>query len=101
MKYRVERSFEADYARLSEKEREPFRTAIRRMNEAHAEHGADLHRWPKSLRIKRFRAEPGVWEMTWSFTGPDGRALFDLIQIDGEPAIRWLRIGTHRIFEEP
>jgi len=40
-------------------------------------------------------------EMTWSFAGPDGRATFELVEVDGEPAIRWRRIGDHRIFEEP
>ncbi|MCL5265766.1 MAG: hypothetical protein M1343_11370 [Chloroflexi bacterium] len=42
-----------------------------------------------------------IWEMTWSFSGPDGRATFELASIDGEPAIRWRRIGNHRIFREP
>jgi hypothetical protein len=39
--------------------------------------------------------------MTWSFAGPDGRATFEFITIDGEPAIRWRRIGGHEIFAEP
>ncbi|MFO7531790.1 MAG: hypothetical protein R6W93_04960 [Candidatus Limnocylindrales bacterium] len=43
----------------------------------------------------------GVWEMTWSFAGPDGRATFEWIEIDGERAIRWRRIGGHEIFGRP
>jgi len=39
--------------------------------------------------------------MTWPFTRPDGRATFPFIIIDGELAIRWRRIGDHRVFEEP
>ncbi|MGD9890413.1 MAG: hypothetical protein AB7R89_00605 [Dehalococcoidia bacterium] len=62
----------------------------------------DLRRGPirKSLRVKRFRGRPGLWEMTWA---PDGRALFEY----GEPIrpgdrhIVWRRIGTHNIFEQP
>lgn len=45
--------------------------------------------------------QTGIWEMTWSFAGPDGRATFELVEIDGEPAIRWRRIGTHAIYDEP
>lgn len=39
--------------------------------------------------------------MTWSFSGPDGRATFEWIQIDGERAIRWRRGGGHNIFNDP
>jgi hypothetical protein len=28
------------------------------------------------------------WEMTWSFNGPDGRATFEWIAIDGELGLR-------------
>jgi len=44
---------------------------------------------------------PGIWEMTWSFSGPDGRATFALINIDGEVVLRWRRIGGHAIFRRP
>ena len=44
---------------------------------------------------------PGIWEMTWSFAGPDGRATFEWIRIAGEPGIRWRRIGGHAIFGQP
>ena len=37
--------------------------------------------------------------MTWSFAGPDGRATFEWILIDGELAIRWRRIGGHEVFD--
>lgn len=57
--------------------------------------------WPRSLRVKRVQGAPGIWEMTWSFTGPDGRATFEWILIDGELAIRWRRIGGHEVFERP
>ncbi|HUZ70464.1 MAG TPA: hypothetical protein VMU65_12225 [Candidatus Saccharimonadales bacterium] len=49
---------------------------------------------------------PGILEMTWSFSGPDGRATWEwttVIDTDGRqwPAVRWRRLGTHRIFREP
>jgi hypothetical protein len=37
--------------------------------------------------------------MTWSFAGPDGRALFRLVEIDGEPVLIWLRVGNHSIYQ--
>jgi hypothetical protein len=57
--------------------------------------------WPTSLQVKDVEGAPGVWEMTWSFAGPDGRATFERIEIDAEPAIRWRRLGGHAIFGAP
>jgi len=57
--------------------------------------------WPRSLRVKSVRGARGVWEMTWSFAGPDGRATFEWVTIGGEPAIRWRRVGSHSIFSDP
>jgi hypothetical protein len=51
--------------------------------------------------VKRVQATTGVWEMTWSFTGPDGRATFEWVEVGGEPAIQWRRIGGHEIFGRP
>jgi hypothetical protein len=51
--------------------------------------------------MKPVRGYESIWEMTWSFSGPDGRATFEFVSIDGELAIRWRRIGGHRIFREP
>lgn len=52
----------------------------------------------KSLRIKRFKGDEAVWELTWA---DNGRALFtygDPVR-PGEPHIIWLRIGGHEISE--
>jgi hypothetical protein len=65
--------------------------------ERHAENPAA--RWPKALRVKDVELAPGVWEMTWAW--PDGRATFQWIEIEGEPAILWRRVGGHAIFKEP
>ena len=90
---------------LSRDEQVLFRRSVERLNEAY-----DAHRrmktpghpqWPASLRIKPVSAAPGIWEITWSFSGPDGRATFEFVNIDGELAIRWRRIGGHAIFRAP
>lgn len=102
MKYRAEASFHADYKRLNEQQRQLFRDAVRQLNDAYERRGeCPLPRWPAALRIKAIRGVPGVWELTWSFSGPDGRATFEFIEIYGELAIKWRRIGDHRIFQEP
>jgi hypothetical protein len=63
-----------------------------------AERGAP---WPAGLRVKSVANAPGVWEFTWSMNNPDGRATFEWIRIDGEPAIRLRRVGDHSIFSNP
>ena len=101
MYQRTER-FRADYGKLSEQERELFRNAVRQINAAYAGRGSQpLPEWPRSLRIRSVEGAPGIWELTWSFAGPDGRATFELATADGEPAIRWRRIGDHKIFRDP
>jgi hypothetical protein len=39
--------------------------------------------------------------MVWSFSDPDGRATFEWIKVEDEPAIRWRRVGSHAIFGDP
>ena len=51
--------------------------------------------------MKPVEGAPGIFEMTWSFKGPDGRATFEWIQIDGTFGVRWRRIGDHSIFRRP
>lgn len=102
MKFTTDPIFLADYERLAPHEQALFRQAVARMNEAYANRGNQaLPRWPASLRIRDVARKTGVFEMTWSFAGPDGRATFEVVTIDGEPAIKWRRIGDHRIFREP
>lgn len=107
MRYEQTESFRADYRRLSEEERSMFLDSVRRFNEA-----ADRFvtrqatSWPRSLRVKAIRGASGVFEMTWSFTGPDGRATWEWIAVvddDGKKhaAVRWRRIGGQAIFKNP
>lgn len=39
------------------------------------------------------------YSMAWSFSGPDGRALFRLVGVAGETVVVWLRIGNHGIYD--
>jgi hypothetical protein len=76
--------------------------AVRQMNEAARGHrGTWPPRWPARLRIKRLQGTPGIWEMTWSYSGPDGRATFQFVDIDGEVGVCWRRIGDHGILDRP
>ncbi len=103
MKYERTDRFAADYRRLSAPERALFRRlVIEQFAPAAERYAADPGGpWPKTIRVKRVQGAPGVWEMTWSFAGPDGRATFEWVEIDGEPAIRWRRVGGHAIFSQP
>lgn len=100
--------FKADYQRLSEEERQLFREAARAFNSACDRFidTKDPSSWPANLRVKPVVNAPGVFEMTWSFSGPDGRATWEwttVVDADGHPwpAVRWRRLGTHRVFRDP
>jgi hypothetical protein len=50
------------------------------------------------LRVKSFKSQPGVMELSWA---PDGRALWrygDPVPGRPRPHIIWLRVGTHDIY---
>ena len=103
MKYIVADRFRADLARLSPAHRALFAKVIREaflpaLERRRTDRSAA---WPAGLRVRAIAQAPGIWEMTWSFAGPDGRATFEWVTVDGEPAIRWRRIGSHDVFEEP
>ncbi len=96
-------AFAGDWRRLSDAERALFRTVVR-----DSFHPACERRrvdptapWPAKLRVRAVERAPRIWEMTWSFSGRDGRATFEWVSIGSEPGIRWRRIGGHAIFGEP
>jgi hypothetical protein len=102
MNYVVLESVKADYQRLPESERELFREVLPAFVAACDRYAANpATPWPRSLRVKSVEQAPGIFEMTWSFSGPDGRTTFEWIQLDGAPALRWRRIGFHRILRAP
>jgi hypothetical protein len=107
---RIERTelFKSDYTRLSAANRDLFRQAARGFNSACDPFAAanDLSSWPARLRVKSVVNEKGVFEMTWSFSGPDGRATWEWTPVvDGngheQSAVRWRRLGDHKIFRNP
>jgi hypothetical protein len=109
LKFERTDSFRADYKRLTGQEQELFRDAVKEFNLACEAYIAHQQPFPGRLRVKPVQDADGVFEMTWSFSGPDGRATFEWLQIevrDGkktrrEPAVRWRRLGDHKILRNP
>ena len=101
MKWEATTSSKADFKRLSRQEQKLFRAAVDKFNVAcdqwvDSEGRSD---WASALRVKSVESAPGINEMTWSFSRPDGRATWEwvTIEVDGQrtPAVRWRRIGGH------
>ena len=93
MKFEVTDAFRGDRKRLYESERRLVGEVIPTFVAACDRYAADPNTaWPASLRVKDVERAPGVLEMTWSFSGPDGRATFEWVQMDGQLAVRWRRI---------
>ncbi len=103
MKFERTPAFDADWARLSDDERELFRAVVRgRFHPACERRLTDPSSpWPRALRIRDIEGATGILEMTWSFAGPDGRATFEWVVVGGEARIRWRRIGGHEVFRMP
>ena len=102
MKFERTDRFKVDYGQLPAPEREMFRAAVRAMNQAAgAEQDPRRVAWPATLRIKAVANAPGVWEMTWSFAGPDGRATFEFVRVDATLGVRWRRVGGHSVLRQP
>jgi hypothetical protein len=99
VRYQTTASFDAGLAKLPREHRRMFTEAVR----AHLVPAlaAGAHRgtapWPIRLRIHKI-AE--VYSLTWSFSGPDGRALFTIgPDREGEPLLTWLAVASHDIYE--
>lgn len=102
MNWQTTPAFDADLRRLSRDEVTRFRSVVREQFAPAADRIAanPTSRWPTGLRVKAVRGATGIWEMTWSFAGPAGRATVEWTEIDGERAIRWRRVGGHEIFRD-
>jgi hypothetical protein len=95
--------FEADLARLSDAEHKLF-ARVAKEDFSPACDRQRAHRgeaWPRKLRVQPMTGTDGIWEMTWSFSGPHGRATFQWVSVAGEIRIRWRRIGGHEVFKQP
>lgn len=104
MKYRKLPTFDNDFRRLSERERETFRNFVREQfipALKEFEKAPKRCSWPKGLRYEHLTATKGIYAVTWSFSGPDGRATFEYETIDGEVFLVWRRVGLHSIYKSP
>ena len=100
MKFERTPAFKRDFKRLSEHHKSKFRELVPAFNAAaeRAAAGEDKP-WPKGMRVKPIKSADGIWELTWSMKDPDGRATSEWVEIDGEPAIRWRRVGDHGVLD--
>jgi hypothetical protein len=104
VKFRKLSQFDSDYKRLSESEKAAFKAVIRDVfNPACDRYAVERAKfaWPKSLRFEHLTGTNGVCAITWSFSGPDGRATFEFEDVDGEIRIVWRRVGRHTIYKKP
>jgi hypothetical protein len=102
VKFETTASFDGDFARLSEGGQQLFVEALQSFVPACDRYAKDsTAKWPASLRVRDVHGAPGVWDMTWSFSSPDGCATFEWTQIDGQLGLRWRRVGGHSIFKTP
>lgn len=103
MKWETTPAFNADLRRLSAEELKRFQKVVHEAFVPAAERRVanPSAGWPKKLRVRQVVGAPGIWEFTWSFAGPDGRATFEWTTIRDEQAIRWRRVGGHEIFRDP
>lgn len=107
MKFRRTDEFKRDFGRLRPEHQKAFREVVREKfapacdawAAAAAAHGPYV--WPASLRVAELKNTRRIFEMTWSFASPDGRATFQLEQVDGEWFCVWRRIGDHGVYASP
>jgi hypothetical protein len=95
-------AFDADYRRLKKEESAAFRRVVPDFAAGCDQFAVDpSFRWPRRLRVARLRGTGGLWEMTWSFASPDGRATFEFVRREGELVCRWRRMEDHGVFDSP
>lgn len=103
MRYQRSQRFDSDIRSLPREHREMFRDcfpAFSRACDTYAVQGGSF-RWPARFRVKQMKGHGGIWEMTWSFASPDGRATFEFDRDEDGPVLRWRRIGYHGIYTNP
>lgn len=116
MRFEKTPQFDRDFKALKAEHKQHFLSVVPNFNEAcdayaeayeRAQHKdavkekAPAYRWPAVLRVKPMKSAPGVWEMTWSFASPDGRATFEFLTDDRGLMLRWRRIGDHSDYRTP
>jgi len=82
-----------------------FRDAVRDFSSACDHVVADNVDFPGRFRVKSMEGAPGILEMIWSFSGPDGRATWTWTTVivggASQPAVMWRRVGSHRNSARP
>jgi hypothetical protein len=102
LKFELTDSFLRDRAGLSREELKLVRDRLPDFVTACERYATEPSaRWPAALRVRDVEGAPEILELTFNFSGPDLRATSEWTHIDGELAVRWRRIGGHRIFNEP
>lgn len=105
MKFERTERFRSDYAGLSIERRELVRDVLAGFLRAADEVGArnlDPRAWPGAFRVHALSGAPGICSVTFNHRRPDLRATFEWTStVDGEPVLRWRRIGSHAIYTEP
>lgn len=95
--------FDKDFRALAPEHQQLFRACVRDFHDGcvrYVEQPSSTA-WPARLRVRKMTSAPRIWEMTWSFSSPDGRATFEFLDRDGETSVLWRRIGTHVVFTSP
>lgn len=103
MKFERTPRFDNDFHSLRAEHREQFRKVVPRFHRVCLDYLADPGGlvWPAALRVRQLTGARGIWEMTWSFASPDGRATFEFVTVEGERRLRWRRIGDHSVQRRP
>lgn len=103
MKFERTSRFDSDFSSLPREHQEHFRSVVAEFHDSAQEYinSGGRSAWPQRLRVRRMSSAPRIWEFTWSFASPDGRATFEFVNRDGELRVLWRRIGDHSIYRSP
>ncbi|MBK5306850.1 MAG: hypothetical protein JJD92_09210 [Frankiaceae bacterium] len=102
MRFRTTPAFDRDWKRLLPEHKAIFRERMPEFSRACDAHAAAPGSvWPAALRVSQMKGTKSIWEMTWSFAGPDGRATFEFVTVDGDLVCQWRRVGDHSVYINP
>lgn len=102
MRFRTTPAFDRDWKRLHPEHKAIFRNRMTEFSKACDAHALNAGRiWPATLRVSQMKGTKSIWEMTWSFAGPHGRATFEFVEVHGELVCQWRRVGDHGIYNNP
>jgi len=103
VKFETTPRFDKDFKALPQEHQKAFFDLMPDFNAACDGYAAtnDGFVWAKRLWVSKMISTRGVWEMTWSFASPDGRATFEFVNTPDGIRLRWRRIGDHGVFPEP